>query len=149
MASLAFGQAIEHVGELGRHLGVQRGETFAELRAAHGGDADLREEDAAVAVGRQLEEKEIEPARERAFGIEDPELGSQRLGQVAHDLIDGGDQEVFLRNEVVMHEARGQTRLGGDALHRRAGDAVLHDRGAQSLDDLTAARTGETRSSHR
>jgi hypothetical protein len=52
VAVLTFGQAVKHVGDLGRHLGVERGETFAELRTAHGGDADLGEEDAAVAVGR-------------------------------------------------------------------------------------------------
>lgn len=149
MSSLALGQAVEHVGQLGCDLGVERGETLPELRSSDGGDTDLGEEDAAVAVGRQLEEEEVQAAGERVLGIEDPELRPQRLGQVVHDLIDGRDQEVFLRDEIVVHEPRRQPRFGRDALDRRAGDAMLHDRGAESFDDLTPAWTGETGASHR
>ena len=71
------------------------------------------------------------------------------VAQVLDDLIDGRDQQVFLRDEVVVDEARGQAGFGGDALHRGLGDAVLQDGGAQTFDDLTAAWSGETRASHR
>jgi len=119
------------------------------LRAAERRDLDLGEEHAAVAVGGELDEEEIEAARQGALGIEDVELGAERRAEVLDDLLDGRDQQVFLRDEVVVHEAGGDVGLGRGALHRRLGDAVLQDRGAEALDDLPAARSRETGSSHR
>lgn len=149
VASLAIGKPIEQRGELRDDLGVQRREALAQLRAAERGDANLGEQHAAVAIGGELDEQEVETARERVLGIEDGELGTERAPQILDDLIDGRDQQVFLGDEVVVDETRRQIGLGGDALHRGFGDAVLEDRGAQSFDDLSAARAGETRASHR
>lgn len=91
-------------------------------------DADLLEEDAAVAVGRHLEKQEVEPARERALRIEYVELRLDGIPCVLDDLIDGRDQEVFLGTEVVVHEPRRHPGSRGDALHRRAREPVLDDR---------------------
>jgi len=149
VTALTVGKAVQQRGELGDDLGVERGEAFAELWPAERGDLDLREEHAAVAVGGELDEEEVEAAGERPLGIEDGELGPERRAQVLDDLLDGRDQQVFLRDEVVVHEARRQVRLDGDALYRGFGDAVLQDRGAQAVDDLAAPRPGEAGSSHR
>jgi hypothetical protein len=48
----------------------------------------------------------------------------------------------------MVDETGRDARLGSDALHRGAGKTVLHDRGAQPIDDLPAARRGETGASH-
>ncbi len=149
MAAVTIGKAVEQGGELGDDFGVERREAFAELRTAKGGDLDLGEEHAAVAVGGELDEEEVEPAGKGALGVQDRQLGAERRAEVFDDLLDGRDQQVFLRHEVVVHEAGGQVRLGRDALHRRLGDAVLQDRRAQSVDDLAASRSGEASSSHR
>jgi len=146
---LALGKAVEHVGQLGHDFGIERGDALAQLRPAERRHADLGEEDAAVAIGGKLDEKEIETARERALRIEHAQLRAQRLGQIAHDLIDGRDQQVFLRDEVVVHEPGREIGLGRNALDGGTGDPMLQDRRAQTLDDLAAARTGETRASHR
>ena len=149
VTTATIGQPVEQTGQLGHDLGVQSGEAAAQLRAAERGDADLGEQYAAVAVGGELDEQEVEPALEGALRIQDVELGAQRRPQIFDHLVDGGDQQVSLGDEVVVHQAGGQARLGGDALHRGAGDAVLQDRRPQAVDDLTAARSGETRASHR
>ncbi len=146
---LTLGKAIEHGGQLRHDLGIQGRQALAELRPAERRDADLGEEDAAVAVGGELDEEEVETAGERAFRVHHAQLRAERLAQGLHDHVDGRDQEVFLRDEVVVHEAGGQVGLGGDALHGRPRDAVLQDGGPQTLDDLDAPRTGETRTSHR
>ena len=143
------GKVIEKGRELGDDLLVQGCQTLAQLRAAQGGDADLGEQHAAVAIGGILDEEKVEAARERPFGIEHVELGTERRSRVLDDLIDRRDQEILFRHEVVVHEARGQIRLGSDALDGGVGDAVLQDGGAEALDDLTAPRTRETRPSHR
>jgi len=144
----AVGQAIEQARELARHLRSQRGDALAELRAAEGGDPDLGEQEAALAVGRKLEQQEVEGARERALGVEDVDLGHERRAEVLHHLVDGGDQEVFLGVEVVVDEAGRHLRLLGDALHRGVGEAVLDDGGAEAVDDLAAAGLGEARATH-
>ncbi len=144
----AFGKAIEQRRELRHDLVVQGCQTLAQLRAPERRDADLREEHAALAVGGVLDEEEVQPARERALGVEDVELGAERRARVLDDLIDGRDQEIFLRDEVVMHEPGGEPGLGGDTLHGGLGDPVLQNGRAQALDDLAAARPGEARSSH-
>ena len=149
MSILTLGQAVEHVGQLGHDFGIERGEALTQLRPPERRHADLGEEDAAVAVGGELDEEEVETARESALGVEDTKLGAHRDGQGLDDLIDRRDQKVFLRDEVVVHEPGGEIRLGRDALNRRPRDAVLHDGGAQALDDLAATWTGETRTSHR
>ena len=149
VALATIGQVVEHRRELGHDLFVQRRQTLAQLRAAEGRDADLREEHAAVPIGGVLDEEEVQPARERALGIEDVELGAERRTRVLDDLIDGRDQEVLFRDEIVVHEPGRELRLGGDALHRGVGDSVLQDRRAQALDDLATARTREARSTHR
>jgi len=142
------GQPIEQRGELCDHVGGQVREPSSQLRTAQRRDADLGEEDAARAVRRELEKEEVERALEGALRIEDVELGFDRPARVVDDLVDGGDEQVFLGLEVVVDEAGGQIRLGGDALHRRFGEAVLHDRGAQAVDDLSTARLREARSTH-
>jgi hypothetical protein len=147
--TLAVGQAVEQGGELGDDLGVEIGEPPAELRTAERGHADLGEQHAARAVGRQLDEEEIEPARQRALGIEHVELGAERRADLLDDLVDGRDQKVFLGLEVVVHEPGRQTRRLGNALDGRIGESVLQDRGAQTVDDLAAARSGETPASHK
>ena len=149
VATLAIGQPIEQRRQLGDDLGVEIGEAPAQLRSAQRCDADLGEQHAAHAIGGQLDEEEVETASERPFGIEDVELGAQRGPEILDDLIDGGDQEVFLRLEVVVHEPRRKPGFLRDALHRRLGEAVLEDRGAQTVDDLAAARSGETPASHK
>ena len=147
--SLTLRKAVEHVGQLGHDLGVERGQTFAQLRPAERRHADLGEDDAAVAVGGELDEEEVEAARERVFRVEQPELRPERFGQVAHDLVDGRDEQILFRHEVVMNEARREARLGRDALDGRAGDAVFEDRREQAFDDLAAAWTREAGASHR
>jgi hypothetical protein len=147
-ATAAVGQTIEQCGELVHHFHVQRGDPPAELRAAQRGDPDLGEQNAALLVRGRLDEEEVERAREGALGVEDVELGLQRGAQVLDDLIDGGDQEVFLGDEIVMHQPGRHPGLGGDARDRGTGEPVLHDRGAQAVDDLSAPRLGETRPSH-
>lgn len=145
----AIGETVEQRRQLGHDLIVQGCQTLAQLRAAKRCDADLGEQDAAVAIGGVLDEEEVEAAREGAFGIEHVELGAERRPGIFDDLIDGGDQEVFLRDEIVMDEAGGEVGLGGDALHRRFGDPVLQDGRAQALDDLTAPGTGEAWATHK
>jgi hypothetical protein len=149
VALATIGQVVEHRSELGHDLFVQRRQTLAQLRATEGRDADLREEHAAVPIGGVLDEEEIQSARERALGVEHVELGAERRACVLDDLIDGCDQEVLLRDEVMVHEPGRELRLGGNALHRGVGDSVLQNRSAQARDDLATARTRETRSSHR
>lgn len=140
---------VEERRELRDDLLVEGCQTLAQLRAAKRRDADLGQQHAAVAVGGILDEEEVEPAPEGALGVEHVELGAERGAGVLDDLIDGRDQEVFFRDEVVVHEPGRKVRFGGDALDRRVGDPVLQDGRAQTLDDLAAARSGETRSSHR
>jgi hypothetical protein len=149
VSALAVGQSAEQRRQLGDDLGVQVGEAAAQLRTAERGDADLGEEYAALTVGWQLDEEEVETAGERALGIEHVEQGPERRPLILDDLFDGRDQEVFLRLEVVVHEARRQTGFFRDPLDRRLGDAVLEDRRAQAVDDLAAARPGETPASHK
>ncbi len=146
---LAIRQAVEEAGQLRNDFLIQSCQAFAQLRTAERRDLNLGEQDAAVAIGRVLDEEKVEPARECSLGIEHVELGAQRRAEVLDDLFDGRNQEVFLRHEVVVHESRRKIRLGCDPLDRRVGDAVLQHRGAQALDDLAATRSGETRSSHR
>ena len=149
VATMTVGQAIEHRRQLGNDLAVESRDALPELRTPERGDADLGEEHAPRAVGGKLDEEEVETARECALGVEHVELGFERRAQVLDDLIDRGDQEIFLGLEVVMHEPGRQTRLGGDALDGGVGDAVLQDRGPEPFDDLTASRARETRPSHR
>lgn len=149
VALAAIGEMIEQCRELGHDFIVQSCQTLAQLRAAKRRDADLGEQDAAVAVGRVLDEEEVEPAVQRALGVEDVELRAERRAGVFDDLIDGRDQEVLLRDEVVVHEPRREIGLGGDALDGGLCDPVLQDRGTQPLDDLAAAWTCEARPSHR
>ena len=149
VSTLAIGQPIEQRRQLADDLGVEVGEPPAQLWSAQRGDADFGEQHAAHAIGGQLDEEEVETARQRALRVEHVELGAQRRAEVLDDLIDGGDQEVLLRVEVVVDEACRQPRFLCNALHRRFGDAVLQDRGAQAVDDLAAARSGETPASHR
>lgn len=144
----AIGKAIEQGGQLLDHVRVQRREPAAELWPAQRRDADLLEEHATVAIGGDLEEEEVEATRERPLRIEDVELRPDRASRVLDELIDGRDQQGFLRLEVVMDEARRHAGLGGDALDRSAGEAVLHDRVAQPVDDLPAPRLGEAGTSH-
>lgn len=148
-AAAAVGQAIEHRRQLADDLGVERGDALAQLGPPERGDADLGEEHAARALGRELDEEEVEAAGERALGVEYVQLRFERGAQVLDHLIDGGDQEVFLGLEVMVHEPRREARRGRDALDGRVGDAVLQDRGAQTVDDLTAPRSREARPSHR
>ncbi len=148
VTAYAVGQPIEQRGELRDHVCRELGESSSQLRPPQPRDADLREQHAAGAIRRQLQEQEVERALERPLRVEDVELGLDRSARVVDDLIDGGDEQVFLRREVVVDEPGGQIRLGGDALHRRLGEAVLHDRGAQPVDDLPAARLRETRTTH-
>jgi hypothetical protein len=68
--AVTVGKPVEHCGDLADDLGVERGESFAELRPAERGDADLREQDAAVAIRGELDEEEVEPARQRLLRIE-------------------------------------------------------------------------------
>lgn len=140
---------VEERGDLRDDLLVQGCQTLAQLRATERRDADLGQQHAAIAVGGILDEEEVEPTRERALRVEHVELGAERSAGVLDDLIDGRDQEIFLRNEVVVHEPGREVRLGGDALDRCVGDPMLQDGRTQALDDLTAARSGEARSSHR
>ncbi len=107
MPILTLGKAVEHVGQLGHDFGIECGDALAQLGPPERRHADFGEEDAAVAVGWQLDEEEVEAAREGALRVEDTKLRPQGLCQIAHDLIDGGDQQVFLRHEVVVHEPGG------------------------------------------
>jgi len=143
------GQTIEQRRDLARHVRGELSQAAPQLRPTERRDGDLFEEDAAITVGRDLEEEEVERALEGALRIEDVELGLDRLARVLDDQIDGGDQQIFLRVEVVMDQAGGYAGVAGDALHRGVGEPVLHDRGAQAVDDLPAARLGEARASHR
>ena len=145
----AIGKPVEQRRQLIRHVGGEGSEAAPELRAAQRRDADLLEEHAPIAVGGHLEKEEIERAREGALRIEDIQLRLERVTRVRDDLVDRRDEQIFLRREVVMDQSRGESRVGGDALHRRAGEAVLHDRGAQPVDDLAATRLGEARTTHR
>ena len=149
VATLAIGQPIEQRRQLRHDLAVEIGEAPAQLRAAQRRDADLGEQHAARAVGGQLDEEEVEPAGECALGIEHVELGAQRRPHLFDHLIDRRDQEVLLGLEVVVHEPRRQTGFLGDALDGRVGQAVLQDRSAETVDDLTAARSGQAPASHR
>ena len=148
VAPLTIGQPVEHGGQLRDDLGVQRREAAAQLRPAERRDADLGEQYAARAVGRQLDEEEVETAGERTLGVEDVELGPERRAQILDHLVDSRDQEIFLGHEVMVHQAGGEIGFGGDALHGGFRDAVLEDGGAQSFDDLDAARSGQARASH-
>lgn len=149
MPALAVGQSVEQRRQLGDDLGVQIGEAAPQLRATERRHADLGEQHAAVTVGGQLDEEEVETAGERALGIEHVELGAERRPQILDDLIDGRDQQVFLRLEIVVHETRRQAGFLRDALDGGLGDAVLQDGGAQAIDDLAAARSRETPASHK
>ena len=149
VSMLAIRQPVEQSRQLGHDFFVQGGETLAKLRPPKRGDPDLREENAAFAVGGIFDEQEVEPAREGAFGIEHVELCAERCTQILHDLLDGRDQQVFLRYEVVVDEPGGKPRLGSDPLDRRFGNSVFQDRGPEAFDDLTPARSGEARASHR
>lgn len=149
LPALAIRKPAEHGGQLVDDLGVERSQALPELRTAERGDADLGEEHAAIALGRKLDEEEIEAAGERALGVEHLELGAERRAETLDHLIDGRDQQIFFRDEVVVHEASGKLCFGGDALHGRLGNAVLDDGGAETVDDLTTARSGQTRASHR
>lgn len=149
VAVLAVRQPIEHRGELGGDLQIECRESLAELRPAERGDPDLGEQHAAVAVGRHLDEEKVEPAGERALGIEHLQLFAERRAQVFDDLVDGRDQQIFFGHEVVMHEPGRQLRFGGDALHRRVRDTVFQNRGAKTVDDLLPPRAREARPSHR
>jgi hypothetical protein len=149
VTTLAVGQAIQHRRELADDFGVEIREAAAELRAAERGNADLREKHAARTVGGQLDEEEVETAGQRALGIQHVELGAKRRPQILDDLVDGRDQQVFLRLEVVVHQPGRQAGFLGDALHRGFGDAVLQDRRAQAVDDLAAPRSSETPASHK
>jgi len=140
---------IEQCDELRDHVLGERREPAAQLRAAERRDADLVEENAALAIGGRLEKQEVERARERPLRIEDVELRFERPARVFDDLIDRRDEEIFFRREVVVDEPRGNTGRQRDALHRCFGEPVLHDRVAQTVDDLAAARLRETRASHR
>ena len=140
---------VEERGELRDDLLVECCQTLAQLRAAESRDADLGQQHAAVAVGGVLDEEEVEPAGERALGVEHVELGTERGAGLLDDVIDRRDQKVFLRDEIVVHEPGREIRFGGDALDRRIRDSVLQDGRPQALDDLAAARSRETRTSHR
>jgi hypothetical protein len=146
---LTLGQAVEHGRQLRHDLGIEGRQALPELRPAERRHPDLREQDAAVAVGRELDEQEVETANERALRVHHADFGAERLAQGFDDHVDGRDQQIFLRDEVVVHEPGGQVGLGGDALHGGPGDAVLQDRRAQPFDDLAAARSSETRAPHR
>ena len=149
MLARTVGKPVEQRGQLLDHLGVERSEASAELRTAERRDADLLEEHAAVAIGGDLEKQEVESALERLLRIEHVELRLDGVARVLDHLIDGRNQQVFLRLEVVMDEPRREPRLGCDALHRRASEAMFDDRFAQPVDDLPAARLRKTRTSHR
>ena len=148
-APLTIGEPLEHGGQLVDDLGVERREALAELRPAEGGHADLGEQHAAIALGGQLDEEEVEATRERALGIEHLQLGAERRAETFDHLIDGRNQQIFLRDEVVVDEAGGKLRFRGDALHGRLGDTVLDDGRAETVDDLTTARSGQARASHK
>jgi hypothetical protein len=145
----AVGQALEQGGQLRDQLGVQLRNALPELRASQRRDPDLGEQQTALAVGAELEQEEIEGAGERTLGVEDVQLGHERGAEVFDHLIDGGDQQIFLGVEVVVDQTGRHLRLLGDALHRRVGEAVLDDGGAEAVDDLPAARLGEAGPSHK
>ena len=149
MLARAIGKTIEQRRQLVRHVSGEGREAAPELRAAQRRDADLLEEHAAVAVGGHLEKEEVECALEGALRIEDVELRLERVARVCDDLVDRRDEKIFLRLEVVMDESRWKAGVGGDALHRRAGETVLDDGGAQPVDDLAAPRLGEAWTTHR
>lgn len=149
VAVLAIGKPVEQPRQLGHDFLVQSGESLAKLRSPERGDPDLREENAALAVGGIFDEQEVEPARERALGIEHVELCTERRTQILDDLLHGRDQQIFLRYEVMMDESCRKARFGCDPLDRRLGDPVLQDRGPEAFDDLTSTRSGEARASHR
>jgi hypothetical protein len=140
---------VEERGELRDDLFVERCQTLAQLRAAERRHADLGQQHTAVAIGGVLDEEEVQPAGERALRVEHVELGAERGAGILDDLIDGRDQEVFFRDEIVVDEPGRQVRLGGDALHRCIGNPVLQDGRTQALDDLPAARSCEARATHR
>ncbi len=102
-----IGRAIENAGELVHDLGVERRQAAAELRPAQGGDADLAEKNTARAIRGKLEEQEVEGACQRALGIEHVELGLERTPHVLHHLVDGGDQQIFFGDEIVVDESGG------------------------------------------
>lgn len=79
MPILTLGKAVEHVGQLGHDFGIERGEALTQLGPPKRRHADLGEEDAAVAVGRELDEEEIESARQGALRVEDTKLRPQGL----------------------------------------------------------------------
>lgn len=149
VAPFAVGQTVQQVGELGDDFGVERGQALPQLRPSERRDGDLGEEDAARPVGGKLDEQELQAARQCTLGIQDVQLGTQRRPELLEDRVDGRDQQVFLRVEVVVHEAGGHVGLGGDALHRGPRDAVLQNRRPEPVDDLAPSRSGETGSSHR
>jgi hypothetical protein len=146
---MAIGETIEEADELRHDLRVEICDATSQLRPAQRRETDLREEHAAFALGRHLDEQEVQRASERALGIEDVELGLERGTKLVDDLVDGRDQERFLRREVVVDESR--RNIGGtrDALHRRALEPALHDHAAKRVDDLLAPRLREARSSHK
>ena len=83
MSILTLGKAVEHVGQLGHDFGIERGEALAQLRPPERRHADLGEEDAAVAVGRELDEEEVEAARQGALRVEHTQLRAQALDDLA------------------------------------------------------------------
>lgn len=149
LAAVAVWQAIQQRFELADDLVVQRGDAAAELRAPERCGADLGEEDAAHPLRRHLQEEEVERAGERPFRIENLQLRLERVSQVVDDLIDGRDQERLFRLEVVVDQAGGDARRLGDALNRCALEAALHDRRAERVDDLRAARFRQARPAHK
>jgi hypothetical protein len=92
VASLTIGKTVEEAGELGRDFRVQGCQTPAQLRSTQRCHPDLGEQDAAVAIGRELDEQEVETAGEGALGIEHVQLGAERGAQILDDLLDGRDQ---------------------------------------------------------
>ncbi len=149
MTIMTLGQPIEHRRQLTDDLRVERGEPLAELRTSERGDTDLREEHATVAIGRKLDEEEIESARESALRVEHVELGAQRRAQIFDHLIDRRDEEIFLGHEIVVDQAGGNAGFCGDALDGRLRDAVFQDRRPQAVDDLTAPWSSKARATHR
>lgn len=146
---MAIGEPIEQRDQLGHDLRVEICDATSQLRATQRREADLGEKHAALALRRHLEKQEVERADEGALRVEDVELGLERGAQLVDDLVDGGDQERFLRREVMVDQTGRHVRGPRDALYRRALEPVLDDHAAERVDDLLAPRFREARSSHK
>lgn len=144
-----IGETIEKRGQLGDDFGVQLGDALAELWAPECRDPDLGEQKASLTIGRKLEQQKVESACECALGIEHVQLRHQRRAEVFDDLIDRCDEQGFLGLEVVVDETGRHAGVFRNALHRRVGEAVLDDGGAESVDDLAPTGLRKTRPSHR